>query len=165
MFRSLILLASVSFVLVGCRAKTDLGRECTLVKKLPDGGTAPILEGDIKEAANKDFISLGSVQCEDFVCVRDADFPRPGLDGGNFDPTKEARGYCSRPCIQGAQCPAENAADDEKADKRLTCRALLLDEATLSAICSTDPAKCKQYFGETKSPYFCARGNSPDAGM
>ncbi|MBX7099546.1 MAG: adventurous gliding motility lipoprotein CglC [Myxococcaceae bacterium] len=163
MVRSALGLLALLLVTTGCPAKTDLGRECTLVKKLPDGGVTPILEGDIKEGANKDFISLGSVECEDFVCVRDADFPRPGLDGGMFDPNAVAHGYCSRPCIKGNNCPAENSADNDDPKKRLTCRSLLLDSDTLQAICAKTPEKCTA-FGNTTSPDFCARGTSPDGG-
>jgi hypothetical protein len=147
-------------VLVGaCRVATDLGRTCNLVKKNPDGGTGsvPILESDLP-GGNKDFISFGATECEDLVCVRDANVPRSGVANA------PALGYCSRPCVPGVSngCPAANSDDDKDPSKKLLCRALLLDELTLAAICTNDPSTC-QRIGDTRSPYFCARdgGSGP----
>jgi hypothetical protein len=144
-------------MLGGCAVKTDLGSPCFLVRGVDGGAGQPKIsvrlhESDIRP--NKDFISFGATECEDLVCVRDSTFPV----GAN--PTDEAQGYCSRPCIQTSTvgCPSQNEADDKIPSKRLTCRPLLLDEATLAAICNADPEKCTQYFGDTKSPFFCARG-------
>ena len=159
--RSLVatLLLGVPLFFNACRVATDLGLPCQLVKKNPDGGTTsvPILESDLP-GGNKDFISFGATECEDLVCVRDANVPRTGVPGA------AALGYCSRACVPNASggCPAANKSDDSNPDKRLTCRALLLDEATLGAICTNDPSTC-QKIGDTRSPYFCARG--VDAGM
>jgi hypothetical protein len=159
--RSLVvmLLLAVPVVLDACRVATDLGLSCQLVKKNPDGGTnsVPILESDLP-GGNKDFISFGATECEDLVCVRDANVPKTGVPGA------AATGYCSRACVPNASggCPAANASDDRNPDRKLTCRALLLDEQTLGAICTNDPATC-QRIGDTRSPYFCARG--VDAGM
>jgi len=137
-----------------CRSLTDLGTPCVLVKKNPDGGTVPVAlkERDLPDGG-KDFISFGAAACENLVCVRDSSFPK------NPDPNADAVGYCSSACAANSgSCPAANSADDSNPSKRLTCLALLLDEQTLAAICSNDPAKCYQYFGGTTSPYFCARG-------
>jgi hypothetical protein len=149
-------IAVVSFFalisLEGCRVATDLGRPCTLVKKNPDGGSGSvgILESDLPP--NKDFISFGATECEDLVCVRDAAVPRSGI------PNATATGYCSRACVPNVTngCPASNPDDDKDPNKKLSCRALLLDEQTLGAICSTRPDTC-QSIGDTRSPYFCAR--------
>ena len=149
-------IAVVSFIalisLEGCRVATDLGRPCTLVKKNPDGGSGSvgILESDLPP--NKDFISFGATECEDLVCVRDAAVPRSGI------PNATATGYCSRACVPNVTngCPASNPDDDKDPNKKLSCRALLLDEQTLGAICSTRPDAC-QSIGDTRSPYFCAR--------
>jgi hypothetical protein len=159
--RSLVatLFLGVPLFFNACRVATDLGLPCQLVKKNPDGGTTsvPILESDLP-GGNKDFISFGATECEDLVCVRDANVPRTGVPGA------AAMGYCSRACVPNVSgaCPAANKSDDSNPDKRLTCRALLLDEATLGAICTNDPSTC-QKLGDTRSPYFCARG--VDAGM
>ena len=151
-------LLAAALPVAACRVTTDLGRSCQLVKKNPDGGSAlPILEGDLP-GANKDFISFGATECEDLVCVRDSYAPRTGVA------TTAVSGYCSRSCVPNSSigCPAANSSDDRDPAKRLGCRALLLDEQTLGAICATDPSTCQQ-LGDTRSPYFCARGN-PDGG-
>ncbi len=155
-----LVMLGVPVFLEACRVATDLGRDCNLVKKNPDGGSTsvPILESELPGGA-KDFISFGATECEDLVCVRDANFPTTGVPGAS------ATGYCSRACVPNASngCPAANSADDKDPNKKLTCRALLLDEQTLGAICTNDPATC-QRIGDTRSPYFCARGTTPDAG-
>src|SRR5687768_18575464 len=91
---SIMVLASA-----GCRVPSDLGSGCRMVKRDPnvDGGRLYIQNKEIKVGANKDFISFGSVDCENLVCVRDSLFPVP--DGG-FDPEAVAEGYCSNRCIQ-----------------------------------------------------------------
>ncbi len=165
--RSLIVSLAVA-LLVGCTPATDLGSPCQMVKRDPnvDGGRLFIKNSEIKVGANKDFISFGATQCENFVCVRDADYPVP--DGG-FVPDEIASGYCSDHCAPGAACPAQNGNDDNDARLRLTCRPLLLDTETLALICNGSPedrAKCKAYFGNTSKPDFCARGGVlPDAGI
>ena len=161
----------VSFAVItfaGCKPPSDLGTPCTMVKRDPnvDGGRLFVRNKEIKVGANKDFISFGSVDCENLVCVRDADFAVP--DGG-FDPEAVAQGYCSNRCaIVGDICPSVSADDDNDAKRRLTCRPLLLDAETLALICNgsaEDKAKCKAYFGNTSRPEFCARGGSvSDAG-
>jgi hypothetical protein len=132
-----------------------------MVKKNPDGGTTSValLESDLPGGA-KDYISFGATECEDLVCVRDANVPLSGV------PNAAAMGYCSRACVpnSSAGCPAADPNDDRDPSKRLTCRALLLDELTLAAICTNDPATC-QRIGDTRSPYFCARGLTPDGGI
>lgn len=164
--RSLFLsLAVISFA--GCKVPSDLGGPCKMVKRDPliDGGRLFIRNKEIKVGTMKDFISFGSADCENLVCVRDSDFPVP--DGG-FDPEAFADGYCSNRCTPGDTCPSFNEADDNDAKKRLTCRPLLLDTETLALICNgnaEDRAKCKSYFGNTSKPDFCARGGAgPDGG-
>lgn len=154
LFIRMALLALLT-MLEACRSPTDLGNPCIMVKKNPDGGTTAVAikEGELPDGG-KDFISFGAAGCENLVCVRDSAFPR------NPDPNADALGYCSSPCAANSgTCPSANSADDNNPARRLNCRALLLDELTLAAICSSDPAKCFQYFGGTTSPYFCARGN------
>ena len=151
------------FVVAGCKVPTDLGNECQMVKRDPnvDGGRLFIKEGEIKDGANKDFISFGSAECEDRACVRDINFPR------GLDESLPAKGYCSRVCLPSTPnaCPPAKAEDEKDPLRNLSCRALLLDQATLSAICMDSPADCQRYFGGAQTPYFCARGGSVDAGM
>lgn len=160
-FRSLALIALAASAFAGCRVPSDLGVDCRLVRKDPSDSTGKkflyLTEGDIKP--NKDYLSFGSVECEDLVCVRDAAYTRP-----NAAATDQALGYCSRNCVQGTTCPAANEADDKDPVKRLNCRPLLLDEVTLAAICQAEPQKCTDKIGNTKTPYFCARGSLADAG-
>lgn len=106
----------------------------------------------IKNSANKDFISFGSTQCEDKVCVRDSAYTE--VDDGGF-----AEGYCSRACVQDSTvgCQSYSGALDQEAKTRLSCRPLILDAATLQAIKAKDPAAYQRIFGMTTSPYFCAR--------
>ncbi|MFT3709534.1 MAG: adventurous gliding motility lipoprotein CglC [Archangium sp.] len=144
------------FTLVACRPATDLNRVCSLVKRNPDGGpTLPILEREVRNAqgANKDFIALGSIDCEDLVCVRDSAFT---TDAGLDDP---AQGYCSRACVAGSTCPSYDENLD-RGQKALSCRALLLTQETLAALNGGDAG-----FAGVRDPYFCARGSTPDGGM
>ena len=39
----------------------------------------------------------------------------------------------------------------------MACRALVLDDATIAEICK-DPVKCQEYFNNSRSAFFCARG-------
>lgn len=150
----------------GCKAGSDLGKQCQMVKRDPnvDGGRLFILNKEIKVGANKDFISFGAVDCEDLVCVRDSDFAATA----GADPEGIAFGYCSRQCAPATVCAAEKPSDDNDAKLRLSCRALLLDAETLAALCNGSPedrAKCEAYLGNVESPYFCARGSAADAGI
>jgi hypothetical protein len=139
----------MSVLLCNCRPATDLNTACPLVKRNPDGGAPiPLLESEVRNAQghNKDFISIGSVVCEDLVCVRDSSY----VSDAGADET--AMGYCSRRCAQGSLCPSQ----DEKLDKgplSLSCRALLLSAETLAALGSGDAG-----FAGVRDPYFCARG-------
>lgn len=156
---SRILMGFLAFTLSACNDFTDRGRECFLVKRDPADATGKrairIKESEMK--VNKDFISFGSVECDNRVCVRDSAFqPSAGVTNES-----DAIGYCSSVCTKGstADCPSVDSS------KPLVCRALLLDEATLAAIKETDPALFSRFFGETTSPFFCVRGTpGADAG-
>ena len=163
------LLFPLLFLLVACRAQSDLGHKCVMYKSqkadsgMPpvDGGIIVIKESELKEGANKDFISFGSTDCEDFTCVRDSSWVR-----GDAGPDDPAEGYCSKVCNVGSACPAEDPLDDNKADKKLACRALLLDEKTLAALCaSSGDAGASTGSCAFKSSTYCARGSAPDAGI
>jgi hypothetical protein len=152
---SFALVASAFIAVTGCRPATDLNTRCTLVKRNPDGGKAiPIAEREVRDAQgqNKDFIAIGSIECEDLICVRDSYFSSDaGLDA-------PADGYCSRQCVEGSQCPSYDEALD-KGPTALRCRALLLTKETLDAL-SGDGG-----FAGVRDPFFCARGNpSSDGG-
>ena len=169
MFARPILVCVAVVSLAGCKPPSDLGDTCQMVKRdhNVDGGRLPIQNRDIKVGANKDFISFGSTDCENLVCVRDSAFPVP--DGG-LDPDANALGYCSNRCISGDPCPSGNPDDDNDARRRLTCRPLLLDVESLRLLCNgsaEDKARCKANFGNTTTPDFCARGGSSatDAGI
>ncbi|MBS1149010.1 MAG: agmO [Myxococcaceae bacterium] len=157
-----------SLVLAACKTPTDLGNECRMFKRNPDGGRALVIrESEIKSAASKDFISFGSSDCDNLTCVRDSEFFRRDggsdagndldADGGALGPP--AMGYCSDKCLEGSTCSSADPNDDNDAKRRLNCRALLLDTATLNALCAA--GQCLQGL---KSPYFCARGGGADAG-
>jgi hypothetical protein len=155
MNRLLFAVAALGIIAVGCKPATDLNRSCSLVKRNPDGGTPiPILESEVRNAqgANKDFIAVGSLDCEDLICVRDSLFTS---DAGGSDP---ALGYCSRQCVQNTSCPSFDENLD-KGPKALNCRALLLSAETLAALSGGDGG-----FSGVRDPFFCARGAS-DAGM
>jgi hypothetical protein len=159
-FTSLVLLA-----VVGCKASNQLGEECALVKRDPnvDGGRLYVRNGELKVAAMKDFISFGSTDCEDLICVRDADYAPP--DGGALQPNETAKGYCSKSCINESSCSSPEL--DGNPQRRLKCRPLLLDAETLRALCNgsdRDRARCKTAFGSTTGSDYCARG-AVDAGI
>ncbi|MBL8915074.1 MAG: adventurous gliding motility lipoprotein CglD [Archangium sp.] len=152
--KAALVLLAVAFV--GCKPATDLNQRCSLVKRNPDGGKPlSIAERDVRNAqgANKDFIAIGSLDCEDLICVRDSAFT---TDSGLDDP---AEGYCSRQCQQGTSCPSYDENLD-RGQKALNCRALLLSQETLAALTSSDGGA----FPGVRDPYFCARGGSADAG-
>ncbi|MCY1045245.1 adventurous gliding motility lipoprotein CglC [Corallococcus sp. bb12-1] len=160
--RSALFLSAV-LLLGGCEVTTELGKPCRLVRKATaeeqetySTKFMPIRERDV--APDQDFISFGSLDCEDLICVRDVDSER------SDDPTAEALGYCSKECVQGTTTGCEVTRDDAPAGlaPRMACRPLLLDQATLDAIRVADEQKYRDTFGENNSPYFCA-GASPQA--
>ena len=134
-----------------------------MVKRDPnvDGGRLYVTNAEIKVGARKDFISFGSIDCDDLICVRDWDYAPP--DGGALNPNETAKGYCSRSCIVADPCPSSSQEADSNPKTRLTCRPLLLDAETLRALCNgteADRARCNAYFAGTTSPDFCARGGA-----
>jgi hypothetical protein len=157
MNRLLFVAAALGVLAMGCKPATDLNQPCTLVKRNPDGGRPlSITEAEVRNAqggtsSTKDFISVGSVECEDLICVRDSNFKSTATD------TDPASGYCSRACAQGSTCPSFDETLDKGPDA-LRCRALLLSAETLAAI-SGDAG-----LPGIRDTYFCARG-SADGGM
>lgn len=151
-----VVFAFLPLVLLGCKPATDLNQRCSLVKRNPDGGKPlAINERDVRNAqgANKDFIAIGSLDCEDLICVRDSAFTS---DAGLDDP---AEGYCSRQCQSGSSCPSFDENLD-RGQKALNCRALLLSAETLAELTSSDGGA----FPGVRDPFFCARGGGGDGG-
>ena len=136
---------------VGCTTG-DVGTPCTLQKRNPDGGRPVFMTGSDITAEGQDIISLGAQGCEDFICVHDLGLPKPG-------PTDPLTGYCTHACTGSGtlQC----GGVDQDPSRPYECRSLLMDEQTLSALCSPqggNPALCDRYFGVERSSNFCARG-------
>lgn len=165
-------LLATSLLLGGCKVDTDLGIQCPMVKADPNDtdpsngiSSVAITEGDFPDGEPKgDLISFGAPGCEDLVCVQDL-----AHRTWTGDPSTPLIGYCSKPCVVGSasSCtPQSDTSNDEDPDLKMSCRSLLLDSATMGRLCQADPQKCAQYFGNTTSPYFCARGEvtSTDAG-
>ncbi|MFL5322266.1 MAG: adventurous gliding motility lipoprotein CglC [Myxococcaceae bacterium] len=149
-----IVLASLGLG-AGCGPSSGLNKDCILVKKDPNDAskTAQITEADVQSNNNRDIISFGSTDCEDLVCVHEAGSPLTG------NPAKELHGFCSKACLEGStnSCPSDNPEDDKKPDTKFSCRSLLLDEQTLATLRQSDPESYKKFFGDTTSPFFCAR--------
>lgn len=159
-------IALILLAVAGCRASSQLGEECAMVKRGGDGGRLFITNSEIKAGAMKDFISFGSTDCDDLVCVRDSDYAPP--DGGALNPNEVAKGYCSKSCIVSDPCLSASAELDANPRTRLTCRPLVLDAETLRGLCNgsqEDRARCRASFGDITAPEFCARGGATvDAG-
>jgi hypothetical protein len=155
MNRLLFVITALSVLGLGCKPATDLNNRCQLVKRNPDGGSPVNLrESEVRnaQAQNKDFIAVGSLDCDDLICVRDSFFVTDaGLDA-------PAEGYCSRQCVLDTLCPSSDESLD-RGPKALKCRALLLSPETLAALGGADGG-----FAGIRDPNFCARGNS-DGGM
>ena len=159
----------------GCAPVNDLGTYCVLVRRDPadtdpsDGiSSVPVLQSEIPtvtgdSTSQRDYISFGSTECEDLVCVRDSAFSEANESGLPVGPSEPAYGVCSTSCQQGnnTTCQAADSSIDKNPRTHLTCRRLVLDAATLAHIQETDPARYAQYFGTNTSPYFCARGTEP----
>ena len=159
---SISILSLVLLALGGCQDSTDLGKTpCNLVKKGADGGPEDVLVGEL--SAGKDFLSFGAVACEDLVCVLDKQGVAAVLAQATSNPavlSNPALGYCSRACAQGSASTCTPQFDDQQNDPALvmSCQQLVLDQDTIAEICK-DLAKCQAYFGNNRSPFFCARGD------
>lgn len=84
-------------MLLSCSASSQLGEPCTLIALTADGGRRYLTDAELA-GDKKDFISFGSLDCEDLICVR----------------TSGGHGYCSKGCEVDTGCPAP-----------MVCRALL----------------------------------------
>jgi len=166
--RSFLVVAAVSLSMMACKADTDLGKPgCHLLKALPDGGGTNVIVAEL--AAGKDFLSFGSVECEDLICVLDQDGVAKVLAQATSNPAvlgDPAIGYCSHACAQGNTTGCTPQFQDLQNDpsKIMGCRALVLDDATIAEICK-DPVKCQEYFNNSRSAFFCARGGDGGTGI
>jgi hypothetical protein len=164
----LALLVGAALVCGGCKVSSDIGKPCVLVRKATDAEQEAEPNGEpfryIMESqlsAGQDFISFGSVECEDLVCVRDADFD-PKLAATADKAKTPATGYCSTPCVQGADttlgnsCAVTTTEAQAEVKERMTCRPMLLDQQALDALRSADRTTYRSYFGDNTSPAFCA---------
>ena len=99
----------------GC-AKNDLGTPCQLIEPTASGNE-PLDPSQMN--ASLDYISTGGADCEDFTCVDTA---------GDVDQSgAPIQGYCSRRCIEDAQCQGG-------VDTDLSCRKLNLDQAFIDTL-------------------------------
>jgi hypothetical protein len=149
----LVVFVSAALLASACEVTTQLGQECLLIKQDPNnpGESTAILEKEI--LPGQDFISFGVTDCEDLVCVRDANFAR------DPNPEAQAKGYCSQDCVEGSGKSGCSVTDDgvpAEIRDRFTCRSLLLDQASLERLRQEDPVAYRRTFGENNSPYFCA---------
>ncbi|MFE8596865.1 adventurous gliding motility lipoprotein CglC [Archangium violaceum] len=150
----LALLVSAVLLCGGCKVNSDIGKRCLLVKKAAEGSgreSDPVVASDL--SAGQDFISFGSLDCEDLICVKDADMPVETADNG------QVVGYCSKACVQNELVDPCGVTDPEALDSvkdRMSCRALLLDQQALDDLRQTDPVTYRNTFGDNNSPYFCA---------
>lgn len=155
MTRLVLALAALSFLVIACKPATDLNKPCRLVKAGADNKAVNLTEGEVRAAqgANKDFISNGSIDCEDLICVRDSYYPLEA----DFDAGATAYGYCSKQCQQGTTCDSFDS-DLDRGPKAMSCRALFLSQETLALLGDAG-------FPGIRDPYFCARGQAQaDAG-
>jgi hypothetical protein len=170
-YRVLLLPALLFSTLVACRVTNDLGKSCELVTSAPanDAGilAVPITEGQVQQilaagsvdGGTLDFVSFGATECEDFVCVRDAQAPK------GTDLTAPAFGYCSRPCSTVSSTTCQATPGNITDGRSLNCRALTLTSATIQSICNgpnPDPSFCATLGGQ--SPDYCAKGSAAATG-
>jgi hypothetical protein len=159
--RTLLIVVAVALSMMACKADTDLGKPgCHLLKALPDGGATNVIVAEL--SAGKDFLSFGAVECEDLICVLDVDGVAQVLAQATANPSvlgDPAIGYCSHSCAQGNTTGCTPQYQDLQNDPSMlmACRALVLDNDTIAEICK-DPVKCQEYFNNSRSAFFCARG-------
>jgi hypothetical protein len=157
----IVVVGAVALSMMACKADTDLGKEgCHLLKALPDGGATNVIVAEL--SAGKDFLSFGSVECEDLICVLDQNGVGELLAQATANPDvlgDPATGYCSHACAQGSTtgCTPQYQDLQNQPGLIMSCRALVLDNDTIAEICK-DPVKCQQYFNNSRSAFFCARG-------
>ncbi len=138
-----LLLAVVVVALGACTPKTDLGQVCTMTKPCT-GGICPMAAADLANATTVDYMSLGSTECDDLVCVRTAsEDPVPATPSG----------LCTRSCINDDDCMYD--ANGNKGTFK--CDQLLLSATFLEALKENDPETFDRVFGSSVSARYCIR--------
>ena len=131
---------------------SGVGEPCVLQKRNSDGGRPVAMTGADITAEGQDILSLGAQGCLDFICVHDVGEPTPEDD-------QPLTGYCTHPC-QGSGTLQCAGGVNEDPNRPYECRPLLMDEATLDALCKADPDFCDRIIGPQRASNFCARGLS-----
>jgi hypothetical protein len=165
----LVILLSAALLATGCTVTTDLGKSCVLKKTetVMENGQQVTRVVSIKQAelaTGQDYIAFGITECDDLICVRDADQPFEDEPSDPNQPRLDAVGYCSKACIEGSDasaCEVTDSSVSSELKSRMACRSLLLDTQTLERLRAEDPAKYRATFGETLSPFFCAGNLTP----
>ena len=143
-------LAFAATLLPGCPVTGDIGYPCRFVKQ--DGGI--VMESELRPG--QDLIAFGSVECEDFVCVRNRFAPSTG---------SEALGTCSARCLPTNPDDCKGLSPEANTSQGpFTCRPLVLDSETLAVLCNDlNSPKC-HVVGGNLTAYYCAQGAAPPDG-
>ena len=157
MFARLALLMGAALLCGGCEVTSDTGKPCVLVKKAPSGeGAVSVLPSDI--VRDQDFISFGSVECEDLVCVRTGGTDIETAGEGN---AVQVLGYCSKACTPSStDCAVTHPDTTETTKSSMSCRPILLDQLALTTLKKNDPVAYERIFGKNESPNYCASSAS-----
>jgi hypothetical protein len=134
--RLALLLMSAVLLSSGCEVPSELGKPCVLVKGSQSGqGSEPVTLSDLQPG--QDFISFGSLDCEDLICVLDGKSERVTTNDGRV------QGYCSKACVptQANSCTITDPSVSADLRGRMACRALLLDQQALDELRRRDPAR------------------------
>jgi hypothetical protein len=171
----LALLMGAALLCGGCEVPSEIGMPCVLVKKSkteqPKFDWVTLADiGDGK----RDFISFGSLDCEDMVCVRDANSPIVTKvvevgEGSDKQKVTMVMGYCSKSCVPSDSgtpqlqdpCPVNHPEASAEVKAGMSCRPLLLDQKTLDDLRANDPTTYRATFGDNVSPNFCASKTAP----
>lgn len=127
-----------ALALAGCGGN-DLGKACELIQPTANG-SEPLDPAQMNPSL--DYISTGGADCEDFTCVDTA--------GDTTSDGVAVNGYCSRRCIEDAQCTGGQ-------DTNLVCRELNLDDDFINTLRERlGEEKFRQLFGDITVARFCA---------
>lgn len=134
--------------LFACQGERDLGQTCKMTRSSATEGEPPE-QIPVDRVANPDldYVSLGSAECEDLVCVRTAGSQNPEPEGD------KARGYCTAPCIENTDCQP----DFEGRQGALQCARMLLDQKYLDELKATSPETYERVFGSGASSKYCVK--------
>ncbi|MFN7131361.1 MAG: adventurous gliding motility lipoprotein CglC [Myxococcales bacterium] len=148
MFRLLVpalVLIAVGGGLGACQLKTDLAQPCKMTRPDENGKPQEIEAAKLKDPTI-DYVALGAAECDDLVCIRSA-----RTDQNPENEASGGRGYCTRPCIDDADCQFDYQGNEG----RLKCERLLLDQAFLDQLKQSDPEAYEQAFGSDTASRYC----------